>query len=360
MEIKNYINRDKTEIIKGIAIIFMLIHHFFTYPAWFVHDYEYLSGNMADILREPFKICVCIFAFLTGYFYACTKKQNYRYSLRKITDLWVNYFVVFLILYIVAVILKCFPLSLKSFVLESLSVENQIINLAWYVKLYMVAMLILPIYVIIAQKHILLAFLSGLLLPAFALRTYNALNLFPTSYFTQYVHACAYFFIFATGFIFAYYQLFTKWFDRIFKNNIHNKFLILFINLSLMSIAFFGRYIMPTLNYLTRFSMDFVYAPFFVYGITNIIELIPHYQKILKPLSILGKYSLIIWFLHSIFYNVSKPYTQQILYISTNPIIVFLWGTILCLGAAVLIDIPIKMLVSLKNKLIFNNKAKTE
>ncbi len=353
----NYIEKDKTDIIKGIAIIFMLIHHFFTYPAWFVHQYEYLHGNWSDILREPFKICVCVFAFLTGYFYVYARQQNYRYSLRKITDLWINYFVVFLILYIIAVAFGCFPLTFKSFLLESFSVENQIVNLAWYVKLYLIAMLILPLYVLIARKHILIAFLSGLLLPALALRTYNALNLFPDSYITLYIRSCSWLFLFATGFIFAQYELFTKWFDPVFKHRINNKFLLFIINLTLVLIAFFGRYVMPFLPYLTRFSMDFVYAPFFVYGIVNIVGLVPHYQKLLKPLSVLGKYSLIIWFVHSVFYNVSKSYTQPLLYISANPVIVMLWGTLLCLAVAFLLDFPVKALIRLKNKWLFRNKS---
>ena len=133
--------------------------------------------------------------------------------------------------------------------------------------------------------------------------------------------------------------------------------MLFIINLTLVLIAFFGRYVMPFLPYLTRFSMDFVYAPFFVYGIVNIVGLVPHYQKLLKPLSVLGKYSLIIWFVHSVFYNVSKSYTQPLLYISANPVIVMLWGTLLCLAVAFLLDFPVKALIRLKNKWLFRNKS---
>ena len=351
----NYIDKDKTDIIKGIAIIFMLIHHFFTYPMWFVHQYQYMDIDTANMFREPFKICVCIFAFLTGYFYVFAKKQTYQYSLRKITDLWLNYFIVFLLLMSVALMLGCWKITAKSFILESLSVENEIVNLAWYVKLYTITMLILPLYIILARKHILIAFLTGMLIPDFLIKGYNTLHILPDSYLTAYVNACAYFFIFSTGIIFAQYELFSKWFDPVFKNHISNKFLLFMINFSLVLFAFIGRYALPTLNYFTRFSADFIYAPLFVYGIINLISLVPNYRKVLKPLAILGKYSLVMWFFHSIFYDVCKEYTQPFLYISANPVVVVVWGTVLCFVCSFIISIPVNFLVKYKNKLLFKN-----
>ena len=71
--------------------------------------------------------------------------------------------------------------------------------------------------------------------------------------------------------------------------------------------------------------------------------------KLLLPLSIIGKYSLLMWFLHSVFFNVSKAYTQTILYYPHNPILVVLWGLIICLAVAFVISFPINWLNKAKN-----------
>lgn len=70
--VQSFIERDETNIIKGIAIVFMFIHHFFTIPSLWISDIY----NLAPF-SECFKICVPIFAFLTGYFYFLPVKKQY-------------------------------------------------------------------------------------------------------------------------------------------------------------------------------------------------------------------------------------------------------------------------------------------
>ena len=31
---KNYLSKEEVQVLKGFAIIFMFIHHFFTFPEW--------------------------------------------------------------------------------------------------------------------------------------------------------------------------------------------------------------------------------------------------------------------------------------------------------------------------------------
>lgn len=69
-----FFDRSTTSVIKGIAVIMMFIHHFFTFPAWWVGGVHYpLLEKLAPYFSMPLKLCVPVFCFITGYFY-CFKK----------------------------------------------------------------------------------------------------------------------------------------------------------------------------------------------------------------------------------------------------------------------------------------------
>lgn len=160
------------------------------------------------------------------------------------------------------------------------------------------------------------------------------------------------------GFIFAHYSLFNNFFDDIFKNNI-KKYFQFIVWIFLICISFFGRYFSPTfsignITFLgvglgLTFNMDIIYAPLFIYATVNLVVAMP-FKRVLTVISEVGKYSLIMWFLHCIFFNVCKSFFQPILYFPRNPIIVLFWGLLICYIVAVVINIPVKKLIGLKNK----------
>lgn len=69
--------KDKTAIIKGIAIIFMIMLH----------------CGVADVL----KLCVGIFTFMVGYGYAFAKNKDWRYSLNHIKKLLIPFWTILLV-----------------------------------------------------------------------------------------------------------------------------------------------------------------------------------------------------------------------------------------------------------------------
>ena len=97
-------------------------------------------------------------------------------------------------------------------------------------------------------------------------------------------------------------------------------------------------------------SFDFIYAPIMIYGLITTFDLI-RFKKVLFPLSIIGKYSLLMWFIHSVFFNVSKEYTQPVLYYPHNPVLVLLWGLLLSLAVSFIVSYPINLINKIKNKL---------
>ena len=97
------------------------------------------------------------------------------------------------------------------------------------------------------------------------------------------------------------------------------------------------------------FNMDIFYAPLFVYGVAKFWQFLKG-SILSKVLGYLGKQSLLMWFLHCVFFNVCKETTQPILYAPKNPLLVLLFGLILCYALAVLIDGLLKPVRNLKNK----------
>ena len=74
MEKRTFLTKDETNFVKTIAIIFMLVHHFLGFPEWLESgiNINYLPVRVKGVPLEiaiagQFKICVAIFAFVTGY-----------------------------------------------------------------------------------------------------------------------------------------------------------------------------------------------------------------------------------------------------------------------------------------------------
>ncbi len=81
---KNKFNKDNTLALKGIAIIMMLFHHLFRKESLFSgYKVSFFPFNQEFIMEmsTTFKICVSIFAFITGYgLLLSLKKLNSKYQ----------------------------------------------------------------------------------------------------------------------------------------------------------------------------------------------------------------------------------------------------------------------------------------
>ena len=86
-------DKKTTQMIKGIAILIMIAHHFIVYP---FSDLPYL----VTVFGQACKICVAIYAVLSGYGYFFTKEKTIRYGFKKIWGLlqiyWISLFTLFI------------------------------------------------------------------------------------------------------------------------------------------------------------------------------------------------------------------------------------------------------------------------
>ncbi len=352
---KNYIPKDVTNIIKGVALIFMFILHFFAHPEWYIFSVSYgFSDLFSKYFLGPLGLCVAIFAFLTGYFYTFCKNKSFKYSVDKATDLWINYFVTFIILMLVSVALGCWESSFSDFILESFGLYRPTMIFGWYVDFYIVSILILPFIYKILSKDILVACTTGIFIPLIISSLIGIYGyLIPNEYIVDLLsNFYLWFPCIASGVIFAEYDLFYGVFDRIFSNNIKSNFVKVIVWSVLLLISFFGKYFSPEFSYIFGFELDFIYAPIFVYALINLVNMISNYNKWLYPFSIIGKYSLSMWFIHCVFFNTCKQYTQSILYWPNNPILVVVWGIVICLIPSIIINCLINWIVGKKKLLV--------
>lgn len=83
------LSRNDSKALKGIAIIGMMMLHFWAHPEWVNPDVWWSSLLNAEIYIKIGKfgnVCVSIFAFLTGYsFYINSDKwNNFKYRYKKL------------------------------------------------------------------------------------------------------------------------------------------------------------------------------------------------------------------------------------------------------------------------------------
>ena len=357
-----FFNRDTTSIIKGIALIMMFVHHFFTFPAWWGEGISYpLIEKVSRYFCAPLKLCVPIFCFITGYFYYFNKNKSYKYSFKKITDILISYWTVFFLFAIIATVFVRYNYTLWDFIAECFALKRPTMVFCWYVNFYIIFMLLLPLITKIMSKDIHIdVFLSLILIPIIFFRigghfVNNSLIL--QLIMNQYDWlSCV-----LIGYVFANYKLFERIKHinlRLVKSKKTNTALMVIVALCVP----FGRYAVYSLSLEFKhfpgisipaisISMDVLYAPIFIYAIVCICEAID--IKVLKRvLIIIGKYSLLMWFVSCIFYGNCKGIFKPILYFPHNPVLVTIWGLILCFSTSFFLDKVIKIFRNRKDKLL--------
>lgn len=93
-------SREKTQILKGIALLLMLVHHTVSKDYW-TQDQSLLASTY-DFVGHSTKMCVWIFAFLVGYGFFCSKNKTIRYSLKRIILLIIPFWAMLFFLFIPA------------------------------------------------------------------------------------------------------------------------------------------------------------------------------------------------------------------------------------------------------------------
>lgn len=356
--IKPFFDKNTTNIIKGVALIMMLLHHLFTFPEYWIEGINYpLLAETAGFFQNQLKICVPIFCFLTGYFYYFCKTKNYRYSLKKITDFLINYWLLFLVFGLIAFFVAGYKYDITSIALEAFGIIRPTMYFCWYVYFYCIAMLLMPLVSKIMGKRLYLDIFIAIALVPYPFN--HLANFFDSSSYIYEIFksVSGWIPVLLIGYVFARYSLFAKLDEKISKIVVSKpvdailSFIIVIIIPILrwyepVAALFFQK--IPQVN----INLDVVYVPFFVFGIFRLSRIITE-KHVVFVVSKIGEQSLLMWFTSCLFFGNAKEYFQPIIYFPKNPVLVTIWGLILTYLMAIAFDFVIKKIVAAKNKVFF-------
>ena len=365
MKSRIYFNKNTTEVIKGIALIMMFIHHFFAFPSWWGGEIYYpVIAKLSSYFCTPLKICVPVFSFLTGYFYFFNEKKTYKYSLKKISDILMQYLCVFFLFSFIAYI-NGYTYTMKDYILEAFALKHSTMIFCWYVHFYYTVMLILPLYSKIELENIFFDILVAVLILPVGIKI--LLNYSTNRFFSDVLVSLLTWIVNVfTGFIFAKYDLFDK-LDEVNRRLVHINFINVAMWLLITIICPIGRYVapriyisleeLPIIHKVVSFgiSLDIFYVPLFIYAIVNLSRIL-NFRFLNICIRQIGKYSLLMWFVSCIFFNNSKSVFQPILYFPRNPLLVTLWGLLLCYIVSIVLNFVLGKINQKKNEVIFRNE----
>ena len=303
----NIISKEQSYIIKGFAILLMLVHHFYTFPAWIITGGYEPNLRFAALFNSPTKLCVCTFAFVNGWTFAF-KNVSWKEAFLKIRKLLLNYWSIAIPALLVAVTICGNSISPLTISRELLGLSTQVMIFAWYVPFYCVSIIVMVPLQKLMSKNAGIGVLVGVILPIaiFAILKKLPLDSEIETLFNNLKH---WFPCISVGFMSYKYRILEK-IDRCLQDV--NKYVV---SISLIILCFIGRY------YASAF--DFVYCLFLVYAIINLrIEV----KSVLgKYVSVCGRHSSNIWFMHCLYFGkATREVIQPFAFFARSPILIYI------------------------------------
>lgn len=319
------ISKHNAQILKGIALIVMNFHHFWAYKTWFLPENqpsiifnENIDSNIGWLCRN----CIGIFACITGYaFIKNNKFNNYKYCINKIISFCISYWCIIPLFYIAAILLNEQIPNVNTILLNllglNLSIKITCIAFAWYVHFYIFVLLFTPIirhmftskqiinYILFISYHV-----------CCTIYMHHPINNKP-------LYNIAYFFPFIiSGMFIAKTEV---------NINISPKIRLTMSSIGII-ISTILAYHIPTIH---NMNIIPIYIILFISSLNSLINIT--FNK-LYYINIffyhIGKSSMNLWFLSSIFFIFDKK-LQIIATIPHNAIIIPIWTAIILLPIAI-------------------------
>ena len=326
-------------MIAGVAIVMMLVHHFFGFADyrldgnWFYEPIKIGDVSLERIFASAGKLCVAIFAFSSGYAIWVNRKSfaGYKSIGKRALKFLLNYWIILAAFLIYALIIGDDIPTGRDFIHNIYGVgtgpHEQYVNVsfAWYVVFYVSLLLMTPLLIrIFVRTNV---WWDMVLLLCFALTP----TLIGMSFLSK-INAIPLEVIFGTLVSSIVGLLVAKWkiFDRM-RSMIGNYAFIkgFFIATFVLILRQIG---LLTIGQ-TDIS-DGLFAMLFCFGLLLMFEKI-NGTHIAEILSFLGIYSMNLWFLHGIFFTGTRP-LQVLLYYPRVSILILIWGLILLIPGAML------------------------
>lgn len=326
--------KDKTAILKGIAIIMMVVLHCCCGPGWYDRTIPAMENqSFVDFINGSLKMCVGLYAFLVGFGYSFSKKRNLKYSLNHIWKLLLPYWII-LLLFSLPFGYKNIGGGLFEVMLNMLGLSGSLSWVNWFVYFYIFQMITLPFLTrVIDTKpiHLTLLCIAGFI----GIKVLMKILHLESNLWTDALSACCiYSPIVLEGYLFGR----MNWFTRI-KLPVHWGLAVVACTtvLCLPALRLLGPY----------FLLEWVLVPLMI---TAVLYLFTAFKLPIcaKVLSSLGGVSVYMWFFHALFFTRSiRWFWQRFILLSDNIIIITLWTLLLTFvcswGLKFFVDRVIKM-----------------
>ena len=319
------ISIEKMEHIKGIALILLMWHHLF--------GCDYISSWITPLkgLDIMFglgsRLCLGIFLFCSGYglykSYLNKKTVKRNYILKRFIKILIPYWVVMLVT--IAYLIFADSFNPHHFFSNLFAWNDEVlyVSFAWYIKLYILLMLIMPLVRFInlnLKKRIFYDIVVFVLLPFVLQYIFISID-YKTSFpavvvsFLDPVDMLIYWFpLFAIGIIFAKYNIYIR--IRKFYTRMPHQ-LIIALSLVIAVLTIFLRY---AFNYPSL--TDSIYSPVFTVCCLLIMDNIRFKSKYIIPY--LGKKSVYFWLLSGIFFLNTSELLPAITW-PKIPLVMLIW-----------------------------------
>ena len=353
--------KENTKQIKGIAILLMMAHHLFAFPDRVPYGMTlqtpfYISGmELTELIGCFGKICVSIYMFLGGYGLYMRLTEDIRENRESnrlgedIARIYKAYWRVFLIFIPIAFIFfgnqmqycaneaicnRYAEWKVKDFLMNFVGLSNSFNSEWWFLKSYLFALFEGYIFIQIFKNSKRLYLEMGSVI----LWSVLVMNVFPIIPFAEgyellwnnmwYDGICLgseYTVLFLIGIIFAKYEIFENWKNRMDKLRKNEEIVLA---LFLTGLVAYVRVFFTTVEF------DVLLAPLFIFGCWQIIE---KGNLLKKVFGFLGVHSTNMWLIHT-FYCFYFSTFAIIVYGSNNAVVSYLVLLTLSLGSSILIN----------------------
>lgn len=330
--------KDKTAIIKGFAIVFMILLHVFGGAGWYEGDIPMNHNEELIRFMHSFQICVGIFVFMIGYGYAFSKKKDFAYSAKHVKQLLTVFWIILFIFAVPASLETLHSAKLggaRLLYLNMFGIDETLLWVSWFVFLYIYAMMVMPFLGRLMDRRPFVWFvvLSGLSMTGQFLIWYFVDNF----NFRLNWHA---FFVCLSwtptvllGYLFARKELFQK-------IKIPNHCSVPLFTIIIISITFWLKMVLPGIKIL---NFDIIYAPVIILCILVVFSQFKM-KYLSKVIAELGDKSVYMWFIHALFFTAAtRPVYHQFVMISDNLWLVAIWTIVL----SYIISVVIKKVVEI-------------
>lgn len=323
-------DRNMTTVIKGVAIIFMIVLHVFGGNGWYENQYIIPLNENTVLLKfmGSLQICVGIYVFMIGFGYAHSKFKNTIYSISHIKKLLRVYWPILFIFALPAGISSLHNSGIL-LIYNMVGIEETLSWVSWFVYLYIWAMIVMPfIGRLVDQSEYLWGIITIFLMFGLMISVKFIAPHFYNNPFLKTLFSCL---GWTPTIILGYVLARKKLFNKIIVSQ-------QFVAVPISIVAIFViLYVKSKFHGISILNFDIVYAPAIIYCILIIFNNVRS-KHIIRIFSELGDKSVYMWFIHGLFFTAStRAVYQPLIMISNNLWIIGVWTILISYFISILL-----------------------